>query len=117
MRKYIQEKGIPFPDDWEKRLGDWKKRAEEAKNKANISIDIREDDSDLSYCSMDDLAFLVEGKEGKGKNNTLFKDACEYKPIRDALAHTSRLTRVAKNKLNTTYENIKARIVGLLNMA
>lgn len=117
LRKYIQEKGIPFPDDWEKRLGDWKKRAEEAKNKANISIDIREDDSDLSYCSMDDLAFLVEGKEGKGKNNTLFKDACEYKPIRDALAHTSRLTRVAKNKLNTTYENIKARIVGLLNMA
>ena len=117
LRKYIQEKGIPFPDDWEKRLGDWKKRAEEAKKKANISIDIREDDSDLSYCSMDDLAFLVEGKEGKGKNNTLFKDACEYKPIRDALAHTSRLTRVAKNKLNTTYENIKARIVGLLNMA
>ena len=117
LRKYIQEKGIPFPDDWEKRLGDWKRRAEEAKNKANISIDIREDDSDLSYCSMDDLAFLVEGKEGKGKNNTLFKDACEYKPIRDALAHTSRLTRVAKNKLNTTYENIKARIVGLLNMA
>ena len=117
LRKYIQEKGIPFPDDWEKRLGDWKKRAEEAKNKANISIDIREDDSDLSYCSMDGLAFLVEGKEGKGKNNTLFKDACEYKPIRDALAHTSRLTRVAKNKLNTTYENIKARIVGLLNMA
>lgn len=117
LRKYIQEKGIPFPDDWEKRLGDWKKRTEEAKNKANISIDIREDDSDLSYCSMDDLAFLVEGKEGKGKNNTLFKDACEYKPIRDALAHTSRLTRVAKNKLNTTYENIKARIVGLLNMA
>lgn len=117
LRKYIQEKGIPFPDDWEKRLGDWKKRAEEAKNKANISIDIREDDSDLSYCSMDELAFLVEGKEGKGKNNTLFKDACEYKPIRDALAHTSRLTRVAKNKLNTTYENIKARIVGLLNMA
>lgn len=117
LRKYIQEKGIPFPDDWEKRLGDWRKRADEAKSKANISIDIREDDSDLSYCSMDDLAFLVEGKEGKGKNNTLFKDACEYKPIRDALAHTSRLTRVAKNKLNTTYENIKARIVGLLNMA
>ena len=117
LRKYIQEKGIPFPEDWEKRLGDWRKRAEEAKNKANISIDIREDDSDLSYCSMDDLAFLVEGKEGKGKSNTLFKDACEYKPIRDALAHTSRLTRVAKNKLNTTYENIKARIVGLLNMA
>ena len=117
LRKYIQEKGIPFPEDWEKRLGDWRKRAEEAKNKANISIDIREDDSDLSYCSMDDLAFLVEGKEGKGKSNTLFKDACEYKPIRDALAHTSRLTRVAKNKLSTTYENIKARIVGLVNMA
>ncbi|MCQ2112433.1 MAG: ATP-binding protein [Bacteroidaceae bacterium] len=117
LRKYIQEKGIPFPDDWNKRLGDWRKRAEEAKNKANISINIRMDDSDLSYCSMDDLVFLVEGKEGKGKNNTLFKDASEYKPIRDALAHTSRLTRVAKNKLNTTYENIKARIVGLLNQA
>ena len=117
LRKYINEKNIPFPDDWEKRLSDWRKRAEDAKEKANISIDIREDDSDLSYCAMDDLAFLVEGKEGKGKSNTLFKDACEYKPIRDALAHTSRLTKVAKNKLNTTYENIKARIVSLLNKA
>ena len=44
------------------------------------------------------VSCLVEGKEGKGKNNTLFKDACEYKPIRDALVHTSWLTRVAKNK-------------------
>ena len=115
LRKYIQEKKIPFPNDWEKRLSDWRKRAEDAKDKANINIDIREDNSDLSYCSMDDLAFLVEGKDGKGKSNTLFKDACEYKPIRDALAHTSRLTRGAKNKLNTTYENIRARIVSLLN--
>ena len=117
LRYYIVDKKITIPADWNKRMADWRKRAEDVKSKANISFEIREDNSDLSYCAMDDLAYLADGKKDKQIESTLMRDACEYKPIRDALAHTSRLTIVAKKRLNTTYENIKARIVNLLNKA
>ena len=115
MRYYIRDKKISFPTDWEKRIADWHRRAEEAKEKANISFEIREDTSDLSYCAMDDLAYLADNEKDKIKRATLLRDAIEYKPIRDALAHTSRLTAVAKKRLSMTYENIKARIISLLN--
>ena len=98
-------------------MEDWRKRHEEAKEKANINFEIREDTSDLSLCAMDDLAYLADDEKDKIKKATLLRDAIEYKPIRDALAHTSRLTAVAKNRLNITYENIKARIISLLNKA
>ena len=117
LRYYIRDKKIPFPTDWSKRLEDWRKRHEEAKEKANINFEIREDTSDLSLCAMDDLAYLADDEKDKIKKATLLRDAIEYKPIRDALAHTSRLTAVAKNRLNITYENIKARIISLLNKA
>lgn len=115
LRYYIRDKKISFPTDWEKRIADWHRRAEEAKEKANISFEIREDTSDLSYCAMDDLAYLADNEKDKIKRATLLRDAIEYKPIRDALAHTSRLTAVAKKRLSMTYENIKARIISLLN--
>lgn len=115
LRYYIRDKKITFPTDWEKRIADWHRRAEEAKEKANISFEIREDTSDLSYCAMDDLAYLADNEKDKIKRATLLRDAIEYKPIRDALAHTSRLTAVAKKRLSMTYENIKARIISLLN--
>ena len=117
MRCYIRDQKIPFPTNWSKRIEDWRKRHDEAKAKANINFEIREDTSDLSLCAMDDLAFLVDGKKDKNKESTLLRDACEYKPIRDALAHTSRLTEIAKKRLNVTYENIKARIICLLKQA
>ena len=66
---------------------------------------------------MDDLVYLIGDKGDKIKEASLIRDAVEYKPIRDAMSHTSRLTLVAKNRLNVTYENIKARIVRLLNNA
>jgi hypothetical protein len=48
------------------------------------------------------------------KEAGLARDAKTYKPVRDAMAHTSVLTSIAKQSLNTTYENIKARIKRLL---
>lgn len=115
LRKYIREKSLDLSDK-KKEIEKWRKTAENAKNSANISFDIREDDSDLSYFSMDDLTYLVEPiSKGDLKKASLHRDAQEYKPIRDAMAHTSRLTRAAKNKLNATYENIKARIIHLLS--
>ena len=66
---------------------------------------------------MDDLAYLADNEKDKTKHATLLRDAQEYKPIRDALAHTARLTSLAKSRLSITYENIKARIISLLNQA
>ena len=70
---------------------------------------------DLSYCDMGFLANLAADPTDKTQNISFIRDAKEYSPIRDALCHTSRLTQAAKNKLNTTYENIKSRIIQLLN--
>lgn len=115
LRKYITDKGIALGDKREKNVKEYRKKAEDAKNAANISFDIREDDNDLSYFAMDDLTYMVEPVSKREiKKASLHRDAQEYKPIRDAMSHTSRLTKAAKNKLNTTYENIKARIIYLL---
>ena len=115
LRKYITDKGIALGDKQEEKVKEYRKKAEDAKNAANISFDIREDDNDLSYFAMDDLTYMVEPvSKGEIKKASLHRDAQEYKPIRDAMSHTSRLTKAAKNRLNATYENIKARIIYLL---
>ena len=118
LRKYIKEKNIVVPQSVQKRIdNEWKPKAETAKQNANINFEIREDPSDLSYLDMDSLAGLADDETDKIKKASLRRDAAEYKPIRDAIAHTSRLTFIAKSRLNITYENIKARIVNLLNKA
>ena len=118
LRKYIREKKIAIPKSIQNRLeNEWKPKAEKAKESANISFEIREDNSDLSYMDMDSLASLADNETDKIKKASLQRDATEYKPIRDAMSHTSRLTSYAKTRLNATYENIKARIIVLLNRA
>ncbi len=62
---------------------------------------------------MDDLANLVDKREVK--EACLARDAAEYKPIRDAMAHTALLTDEAKIKLTTVYENIKGRLRSLFS--
>lgn len=117
LRKYITEKDISIPQNIQNKIDDWKAKANTAKQNANINFEIREDNSDLSHLDMDNLAFLADDETDRIKKASLRRDATEYKPIRDALAHTSRLTMIAKSRLNITYENIKARIVTLLNNA
>ncbi len=114
IRRFIEEKAIPLSPEAIKESDKWKKVEGENKNKGNISIDIRQSSSDLGYLSMNDLSYLVD-KRDPAKEACLARDANEYKPVRDALAHTSRLTDVAKNKLNSVYENIKARVITLLS--
>ena len=114
VRKYINDKRIALSPEAEKERDKWKKREVESKNKANISIDIRRSISDLCYLSMDDLANLVE-KVDPLKQAGLPRDATEYKPMRDAVAHTALLTDLAKQRLTSVYENIKARIRILLS--
>ena len=117
LRKYIEDKKIQIPEKLQKQIEDWIQKTEMHKNKANISFDIRENATELSYCAMDDLAYLADDETDKDKKASLRRDAIEYKPIRDAMSHTSRLTHAAKSRLTATYENIKARIIQLLNNA
>ena len=115
LRKYIEDKSITLPSSVQNKIPDYKNKAERAKEAANISFDIRANDSDLSYLAMDELTCVADKENIDIKKSSLKRDAAEYKPIRDAMCHTSLLTQVAKNKLNSTYENIKAHIIKLLN--
>ena len=114
IRKYIQEESIALSPEAQLESEKWQSVETDSKNKGNISIDIRRVDGDLSYLSMNDLAYLVDKKDPI-KEACLSRDANEYKPIRDAIAHTALLTDVAKNKLTSVYENIKGRIRALLS--
>jgi hypothetical protein len=116
LRKYIEEEKIIIPAESQPVVEQWKKEEKRSKGVANLSIDIREKNSDLSYLAMNDLAAIIDKKNPDGttkdKNAEAFllRDANEYKPMRDAVAHTALLTQVAKDRLNSVYENIKARV-------
>jgi hypothetical protein len=114
IRDYIQENKIPLSKEAEGEISDLQKREADNKNKGNISIELRKKNTKLSYLSMDGLANFVD-KRDPLKEACLSRDAKEYKPIRDALAHTALLTDKAKEKLTTVYSNIRDRIRTLLS--
>lgn len=116
IRKYVEEKKIPLSPEAATVVKEFRKREVDSKNKGNISIDIRATDTDLSYLAMNDLANLVD-KKNPEKEACLARDSNEYKPMRDAVAHTALLATVAKKKLTSVYENIKARVRSLLQGA
>ena len=113
LRKYLREKNVTISSQAQTEFEKWKKNEEQAKNKANISFDIRDKVDDLHYLSMDYLANLADMHK-EHRVTALSRDAITYKPVRDAMAHTSVLTATAKQSLSLTYENIKARIKKLL---
>lgn len=114
IRFLIEDKGIPLSDEAQTVINQWKEKETRSKAKGNISIDIRKLEGDLSYLSMNDLAYLVDQVKN-ARDAGLSRDADEYKPMRDAMAHTSLLTDEAKARLTAVYQNIKARIKQLLS--
>lgn len=114
IRKYIKEKRIPLTTEAQREARRWIKEEIRSKGVGNISINIRREKTDLNYLSMADLANLNDKKD-TAKYASLARDAKEYKPMRDAIAHTALLTTSAKRKLTTVYENIKGRIRMLLS--
>lgn len=114
LRKYIDDKKIEHKDFLTQEIDKWKEAEKRNKEAANISIDIRKNNSDLSYASMTNLARNVDNP---GTTTTVVQDAKEFKSIRDALAHTSLLTDEAKLKLTSVFHNIKGRIIQLLSKA
>lgn len=113
LRSYINYKPVPLSPDAINESKKWRDKENINKNAANISFDLRQSNDDLVYLDMDKLANLIE-KVDPIKQAGLSRDAKEYKPIRDAMAHTALLTHNAKQRLNSTYENIKARIKKIL---
>lgn len=109
IRRFIAETKTPLSEEAKKAIAEYQRRERESKEKGNISIGLRKKNTKLSYLAMDELANLVD-KRDKAKEACLARDAGEYKPIRDAMAHTALLTDEAKAKLTTVYENIKGRL-------
>src|SRR5258707_647527 len=114
VRRYIKEKKLPLTKEAIAEAKKWKDRETASKGKGNISIAIRREPNDQSYLSMDDLANMVDKRDAV-KEACLARDANEYKPIRDAVAHTALLTDAAKKKLSTVRENIKGRVKTILS--
>src|SRR3989344_1460387 len=108
----ITAKNIPMTTVAQAQITEWKDREVENKRHANINIDIMRTGEDISYLGMDTLTFLADNT---GTANSMRTDAKEYKPLRNAVMHTSLLTDAAKLRLTTVYENIKARIKSLIN--
>jgi len=109
IRRFIAETKTPLSKEAKNAVSEYQRRERESKEKGNISIGLRKKNTQLSYLAMDDLANLVDKKD-RIKEACLARDAAEYKPIRDAMAHTALLTDEAKSKLTAVYENIKGRL-------
>ena len=120
VRKYIVKHRIPLTKSAPDRIKQWKDQEAENKTKANISFDIRQGQEEVSYLDMDYLALSAEEAEkstaetAKSRSTSLWRDALVYKPIRNAVGHTGLLTSESKKRLNSTYDNIKARIRTLI---
>ena len=111
IRKYIEYKKYPLSKEALENVEKYRKREEDSKNKAGMSISIRKNDDDKSYLDMDGLANLVD----KGNEpNRLSNKGKIYKPTRDAVMHTSLISDEAKRSLSTVLDEIKARIRNLL---
>ncbi|MBQ6467540.1 MAG: ATP-binding protein [Clostridia bacterium] len=114
LREYIKHISLPLSQEAQKEVEIWKKKENENKNAANISYDIRISNNDLYYLDMKNLANLIDKVQDKLKDAGLSRSAVIYKPIRDAVGHTSIVTPLAKSQLTIEYENIKARLSKLL---
>jgi len=113
MRRYIQERQIALSSVAQAEVTKLRNREVDNKAAGNVNIDLRQNNDDLSFLDMTFLAKAVDPQ--RGNTNTLDTDAKEYRPIRDALAHTALLTDQAKIRLTSVYENMKARVKRLLS--
>ncbi len=114
LRFYIKNTDKPLSQEAIRQAKKWKKRENESKNAANISYSVRVDEGDLYYLDMSDLANLID-KAKNQKSASLSRSSITYKPLRDAIGHTSVITDNAKRQLSLTYENIKKRLGEILS--
>lgn len=115
LRHYVEHTHLPVTQEAHNEAERCRKNEERNKGAANISYDVRRDLGDLFYLDMTHLANLIDKvPDNSSKIAGLSRSAYMYKPVRDAVGHTSIITDTAKAQLNAEYENIKARLVILL---
>ncbi len=115
-RRYISHKELPLQQSDKDEVAKWRKVESDGKTKCGMSIDIRSITDDLYYLDMTLLASLAEDPAKRGLPVALPSKAKEFKPIRDALMHTSILTNDAKTKLTSIFNEVKARLKHLLKV-
>ncbi|MEE1172199.1 MAG: ATP-binding protein [Ruminococcus sp.] len=113
LRQYVDYSKMTITKEAKDEADKWRDRESNNKEAANISFDIRTTDGDLYYLDMKYLANLID-KADNPKTAGLSRSSTMYKPMRDAVGHTSLLTDTAKKQLSIEYENIKARLAKLL---
>lgn len=117
VRQFIDNQSIAMTPPAQTEIDKWKRVEADNLTDANINFAITQGPGDLGYLGMDYLSFLAEGgKTDKttGKPAPLHSASIAYKPIRNAVGHTSLLTGDAKQHLNLTFKNIKGRLQNLL---
>ena len=113
IRKFITDQEISLSTEAKNMIKDYKDREVKSKGLANISFEIRKDIQGIMYLDMKPLAALVD-KCNATEGPCLYLDSIPYKPIRDAIAHTSIVTDDSKRLLRVILSNIRARVVTLL---
>lgn len=114
LRKYTDFTKLELSKEAEEEANKWKEKEATNKGRANISYDVRKSDSPTFYLDMTYLSNWIDKAKNKTEDLGLSRSATIYKPMRDAVGHTSLLTDIAKQQLYIEYENIKARLVKLL---
>ena len=114
LRQYIEHTKMALSPEAVAEAQKWRDREARSKSAANISYTVRKSSDDIFYLDMDHLANLVDKPADKTKDAGIGRSAITYKPIRDAVGHTSIVSDIAKNQLSIVFENIKARLLELL---
>jgi len=116
VRRYMEETGTQIHTKVTGVVTKFRDSETQAKSKANINFDVRRNNNDLLYLGMNELAISAEGGASSGGQvNPLVQAASSYKPVRDAVGHTSLLADPAKLHLRVTFQNIKGRVETLFN--
>ena len=116
LRNYIEHKKLEINDERKNKAQKYKNKENRNKEKGNINYDIRINMDDIFYFDMDTLSEIIdESKKGDINLASLCRSSKAYKPVRDAVAHTSIITREAKSGLSSEFDNIKARVINLMD--
>lgn len=116
LRNYIKHKSLKISKGQKNVAEDFKNKENSNKQKGNINYNIRRNTEDLFYFDMDILSEIID-KSKKGDINfaSFCRSSKAYKPVRDAVAHTSIITKEAKTGLSSEFNNIKARVINLMD--
>lgn len=109
VRRFIADRGLALSPEATALATEMRRRETQNKQRGNVIVDIRSVDADANYLDMTALSTLVD------RNGALDADARTYRPIRDALMHTSLLTGDAKRRLTSIFDNVRARVRVLLS--